>query len=355
MASAEAEVVEAFGNYLPAANQERRRTGDEEEETTAKSKYPRPAGKGQGQGQSSASAAMEVTDTPKESGPSRPDDQWWGQSDKNSWWRQDQEVSGRDLRELVSMLTRLSLRHEDALASTRADNCFMLFFDTGGEVTMVHNLYQVATMWKGQQTKEGVMSSLRTTLMAALMSELNGRVRKTKEMKEEELALFYKHSWLKEGGSWAYQKWDTAQQEVTADLSRSPVQQAAMEQTLQRLTTLLATPEVLHRFHATRPMAKNYESPSLPFCITLSGRGQLAQEAHDLLTLLSGNAALRLVGARLRPEYNKRAPLAQALQEVAEPLFRSCPPKFGKAKGRGKAKQTKKPSPAREAPPGLDS
>ena len=335
MSSAEAEVVEAFANYLPAVNQERRRAGDEEEELTAKPKYPRPAGKGQGQGQSSASAAMEVTDTPKESGPSRPGkpaDQWWDKSDQSSWWRQDQEVSGRDLRELVSMLTRLSLRHEDALASTRADNCFLLFFDTGGEVTMVHNLYQVATLWKGQQTQEGVRSSLRTTLMAALMSELNGRVRKTKDLKEEELALFYKHSWLKESGSWAYQKWDTVKQEVTVDLSRAPVQQAAMEQTLQRLTALLATPEVLHRFHATRPMAKNYEAPSLPFCITLSGRGPLAQEAHDLLTLLSGNAApLRLVGARLRPEYNKRTPLAQALQEVAEPLFRSCPPKFGKA------------------------
>ena len=62
--------------------------------------------------------------------------------------------------------------------------------------------------------------------------------------------------WLKDG-HWCYQKWSPALGSLVVDETRSPLQHAKLVEALLLVLPLVMLPYMIHRFHATRPLAGN--------------------------------------------------------------------------------------------------
>ena len=73
---------------------------------------------------------------------------------------------------------------------------------------------------------------------------------------------------------------------------------------------------MVQRFHATRPLAEQYQSEVVVFLLTLSQKQEAAKEAMCLLDKMEGCSAASVIGLRLRPERPHRQPLAEQLQKL---------------------------------------
>eukprot|EP00439_Symbiodinium_sp_Y106_P029271 s9688_g3.t1 len=89
-------------------------------------------------------------------------------------------------------------------------------------------------------------------------------------------------------------------------------------QAVQALEVLLehACSQVIHRFHAKRPMAQTYKSDML-LKYNLHSEFPCLGHAHvEALGTLCNSSLWLLIGARLRPELPKRSELAKKLQHM---------------------------------------
>ena len=105
------------------------------------------------------------------------------------------------------------------------------------------------------------------------------------------------------------------------DAVKPPLPHSQVEATVQRIFELISMEGLLMKFHATRPMAPTYRSEVLPFVLMVSNRRGLADELHNLFSLLCNNACLSIVRVRMRPDRMKRQPLAVRLGQCAENLL----------------------------------
>ena len=69
--------------------------------------------------------------------------------------------------------------------------------------------------------------------------------------------------WLKDG-HWCYQKWSPALGSLVVDETRSPLQHAKLVEALLLVLPLVMLPYMIHRFHATRPLAGNMPQQGTP-------------------------------------------------------------------------------------------
>ena len=313
--SAECEVASVFGDQLKAlssAGTKQRRAEASEEPEEPQKWYPATKG-GKGQ-QSWSSRGWANKD--------RQSDRAWGESQPLT-----DTVSATQVRELLAMLTRLTLRQEDSIAALQADTSFMLYMDTAGDMSMTTTLWEMSQRWKKLKEEESskVTQSLRVTLMTGLFMELKSRMELALDAKTR--PTFEKHGWLTEGDDpkWAFQIWDPEAKDMKTDPSQDPIPHTHMLKDVARLLTLLPT-NLVQKFHATRPMAAEYQSNTLTMMIMISNRGQPADELYGLLRGLCDSCALRLVGARMRPHRQRRQPLAQALELQARGLLNATRP-----------------------------
>ena len=114
--SAEEEVNQCFGHHLPAM-------ATQEDVATTKRSPPREEGQ------------ATKRHNPSNKG-SRGKGQNWSQSWGQERWQREwhgeeqtlsQKISGDELREVVGLLARLDLKHEDTEAALRSDTSFMLY------------------------------------------------------------------------------------------------------------------------------------------------------------------------------------------------------------------------------------
>ena len=106
--------------------------------------------------------------------------------------------------------------------------------------------------------KEGATTTaLRTTLFGWLLQMLHtglqdvgGETPTPFQTKAEEM------KWLKDG-NWCYQKWSPALGSLVVDETRPPLQHAKLAEALLLALPLVMLPYMIHRFHATRPLAGN--------------------------------------------------------------------------------------------------
>eukprot|EP00439_Symbiodinium_sp_Y106_P058784 s3203_g8.t1 len=75
-------------------------------------------------------------------------------------------------------------------------------------------------------------------------------------------------------------------------------------------------PGVLLKFRATKDITEEIQVEVVPFLITIGLRSEGAQKVFEGLRLLSGNGAMKILGARLRPQKGKRQPLAKQVEEA---------------------------------------
>lgn len=235
------------------------------------------------------------------------------------------ELTEETMIELLTILTRLSLKHEDIIAAYQADSCFMLYLDTAGDLSITASLYQVTQTWqlKKRESPETLTQSLRVTLLTALFMEL--RERMNMALQKDKRATLSKHSWISESdpATWNYQKWDPTKETAVADPGRTGLPHSEALTIIQRVLQLIPATVLIQKFHSTRPQAAEYQSNVLPFMLMISNRGAQAQELYGLFQQLSDLSAMRLIGSRLRPHRQRRQPLALTLEQAASSLLRT--------------------------------
>ena len=222
-----------------------------------------------------------------------------------------------DVQTLLQLLLRLTLRQEDELSLLRLDKAFCLFLEVKGEVSVFPTLATVANEWKRlkQEDATKLQLPLRTVLFNSLLRELLARLRLVVQQ-ETTLAKTREAQWTEEVNGalcWRYQVWDPQQSKNLPHPTKASVPHTEVLTLLEELKRLSLREGLLHRFHSTRPLVSE-PLHQATFLLQVSLRGQEANRAHELLSLLADCAFWRLLNGRLRTERVQRSPLAKKLE-----------------------------------------
>ena len=230
------------------------------------------------------------------------------------------------LSEAVKLLARMTLRHEDELSQTRIEKEFILTLEVHGG-GILPTLYQVAQAWKESREKGTAFSSLRLTMLLALIQEWLDRLERVQE--EQALAgALQLGICQKEPGQeleWLYLRWDPEAKKLIRDTQRDPVKRSVFMEWLKELQQGMAASQSLLRFHSTRPLAESYQGETVTFLLTLGYRDPFMDRAHRLLGLMSGLGSTKVAAFRIRPAKMERQPLARILEERFPPPNRGYP------------------------------
>ena len=124
--------------------------------------------------------------------------------------------------------------------------------------------------------------------------------------------VLQKNGWIATADppSWGYQKWGPVNKVAVLDQQRTPLRAVEL---LEKACRLSGLPDMIHKFHSTRPMAQEYKSEILPYILHISNRGEESNTLHNILSELSDSYLLHLVGLRVRPMRLKSRNIAGAV------------------------------------------
>ena len=218
---------------------------------------------------------------------------------------------GPNLTYLIKALARLALQQETALKILR-QGCSSSNQDNQGPLPL---LFAAAQKWKKSQEEGATTTALRTTLFGCLiqmlhtgLKDIGGAAPTPFQTKAEEM------KWLKDG-SWCYQKWSPALGSLVIDEDRPPLQHAKLVEALQLVLPIILQPYMIHRFHATRPLAGNMTGVTT-FQLDISNRTKGHNTVWECLEALTGLSALQIIGLQLRRDTLKQSPAAALVQQA---------------------------------------
>ncbi|CAE7824138.1 unnamed protein product, partial [Symbiodinium necroappetens] len=277
-------------------------TNPEAEDVDRKSKYRRDDQKGKGHSTDSWSG--------------------WQRQGKRNWQQQNQQAEATTAaldaptQELIKCMVKMNIRHEQELMRLRPDMGFVLFCDTS-EMGCLQMLRTVSLGWQEKFANGTVSTSLKSLMVLALVKDLKERVEAVLA-KEDQLLKCQEMGWMVQtetalNPSWVYFGWDsTAKKQIV--LPDPPLKHAECLRQIDLLLEHLPREGVLARFSTPKELLEKYETEVIPFNLTLSLRGASSDLCHEALKKLSGCAAMKLQGVRLRPERIQKPPLAKALE-----------------------------------------
>eukprot|EP00439_Symbiodinium_sp_Y106_P033525 s8842_g4.t1 len=158
-------------------------------------------------------------------------------------------------------------------------------------------LYQVSQEWREKyQTNPSLLDrSLRVTILLCLLTELLKRHRRLEATGAEEALKAIKGAgWMSEDGKWVHQMWNHAEAKLVTDEARGTMTLAEGTEHLRTMLRLLAQPEILLKFAATRPLAQEMSGHQISFMCELSLRHPAADQMSAMTGKLVGNAMLHL-------------------------------------------------------------
>ena len=238
---------------------------------------------------------------------------------------QPSERASDNQHQLVGMLARLAIRHEDALSLQRADRGFCLFLRTAdSEETITRQLFLTSQKWKENRTQQpqARRSPLRVVLFSMVLQALQDRAIAT--MSDEESrkkaieAQLIKPTEDGKGGmqrSWIYLAYDPNEKKEMPDLENHPMDHERMIRRLKAIQDQTHG-EMILRFHGLRPLSEEMEGEQYLMVLEIS---QSSREALQMLADLRdvvNSSIWKLVGARFRKDRIQRSPLAVRLSEM---------------------------------------
>ncbi|CAE7254612.1 unnamed protein product, partial [Symbiodinium microadriaticum] len=291
------------GNAAPAARREP--TESMEQDAWRKAKFARPDQKGSGgKGYSPWANWRPSTDT-------------WQDDEKD-----DQATTGVDraTQQLLSVLVKLAIRHEEELSKIRIDTTLICYLDTGAS-GIVPQVRKVAEAWATQYEAGTVRTPLKVILLLSIFEEAGQRITSILQ-EEEKLAKAKEWQWLQEGSTaldpcWTYFQWNPrSRRQEPSPLP--PIKNSDIRHKLDYLAKSLAEDGVLTKFKATRRMSNTdrYASAVLPFFCSLSLRGDTAAKSHEAIKAMVNCSALKPIGMRIKPARGERQPLASELEKA---------------------------------------
>ena len=310
-------------------------SSSEQQQTEFRSnKFHKPASKGGEQGAKGGGKGPRGHKSNQRGKPKGYGGSWQQQSQgRHQAWDQEWDSQGNsereteenlNLRMIVKLLTTLVLRHESQHCINRLDTGYVVFLKTALPDNLATSTYTMAQKWHALKTKEP--EKLEAPMRAVLLQHLFVTV-KTKLMKMLETpssrSTAVALGWLSTdeaeimGLKW---DWDQEQRRHVQDDQVKPLKVDEVKEALDTLILKVKEPLVVARYHATRPLSEQYQSPTLTMLLEVGLRTDAAHETWKLLRKLSQSAAWVAAGAFIRPEKIQRSPLAQKLATLLQSL-----------------------------------
>ena len=190
--------------------------------------------------------------------------------------------------DLLDLLIKLVLRHEAFLGRLQQDMVYIFTFKNQPNApdSLLPVLYQVSQEWreKYQTNPSSLDRSLRVTILLCLLTELLKRHRRLEDTGAEEALKAIKGAgWMSEDGKWVHQMWNHAEAKLVTDEARGTMTLAEGTEHLRTMLRLLAQPEVLLKFAATRPLAQEMSGHQISFICELSLRHPAADQMFAMI------------------------------------------------------------------------
>ena len=231
-----------------------------------------------------------------------------------SQWNEE-ETDAAGLREAITGLQRLVLRHEDSLSMIQSEYSFVAFLRVNAPSSIVGALYEAQRAWRHlRDTSPAQLTKpMRCSLLARLFMELAKRMRNL-DTEEENRKRLEGLGWLSpDHSAWRALQWSVEKKMLIHDESRQPVSRTDAIALVDKVREMVAEPGLVMRFHPTRPLTNQMSGESLTCCLQLSIREPRAAVLHDDLDQLAGLACTQLIGMGLRRDRMGRSALAQSI------------------------------------------
>ena len=111
---------------------------------------------------------------------------------------------------------------------------------------------------------------------------------------------------------------------LVIDEDRPPLQHAQLVEALQLVLPIIMQPYMIHRFHATRPLAGNMTGVTT-FQLDISNRTKGHNTVWECLEALTGLSALQIIGLQLRRDTLKQSPAATLVQQARQNTPNTAP------------------------------
>ena len=231
---------------------------------------------------------------------------------------------------LLQVLSRLVLRHEDTLQCLATETDFFVFLSAGPGSILPCMMTQTTTWHQTPQSER--THPLRILVLKSLLEELVKRTQKLQSTASSDPLIqtlqrlgFLKID-LENGNNYFFprMKWDHQKQAMEAQEDAPLTVQQALH-TLSRMLTLLQQEDLIKRFGALRPaqqiqkvMTTDTDKPSavIPWRVTLALTNSHSTEMRGLWHQLSHSGLWQLILGRMRPATQQRTPLAQHLGKL---------------------------------------
>ncbi|CAE7377208.1 unnamed protein product [Symbiodinium sp. CCMP2592] len=225
------------------------------------------------------------------------------------------ELPIEQLMEIVRLLVRTSVRHEDAIQTLRLDTGLVWFVKTGDgtpdTTSIIPYLQAVAAKWHGRENPEMSDRPLREVMFMAILQKLLTKLDEV--AKDQAVALRCQQAgWLTTEQKWVYQKWCKETRTLVQDKTKVPVLHQTLVTSIRNMLRMVDEGPVLHRFCSTRKLDQ-YETGVAVFVQDLSIRDPNGTQVFQGLLDYQGNTAWQLIGAQYRKENLQRAPAVQEL------------------------------------------
>ena len=233
--------------------------------------------------------------------------------------RKPSRSSASDLGEdgsLISMLAKLTLRQEDQLNQIHLDKSF-IFFVQAGKGNILPLMLKTSKDWHGQREAGQLNTSLRQHMFRSVFEEPAFRASKLPfgSNDHELIWVLQNKQVLTATNSWNYLQWDS-KEKTLKPAARDPLPSEEAAALIQKIHSLAAQADLIHRFSALKPMPQDStvtDSVVVPWRLDISLRGQAAQDLYAALQQLTGSGLTQLIFVRIRPSTLQRSPLAQAI------------------------------------------
>ena len=276
------------------------------------SKYSKPATKGAGH---NAGRGKGKRTPEKDSGHG----QTW--NDKSSWsWHGSGGSSGGRIRALeqhVQCLTRLALRHEDALGLLRSEFSYVIHAKVKAPTSVVGTLYTMQQEWRNLKEKEParLTGPLRVALLGCLFRELQCRL--TQLLEDEQLRqTWIDMEWLsQDSGFFPYLRYNQESKRHEPEQTRPGLPVQILKEHIGEIVKNIPAPGALARYHPLRPLTDNMAGESLPFLLQTGIGTEAAQNLSLHLRALVGHSCTHLCSFTLQTDKIQRSGLAQQLSK----------------------------------------
>ena len=177
--------------------------------------------------------------------------------------------------------------------------------------------YTVAKVWKDTKANalDKLTNPLRVVLFQHVLTTTAPRL-EALESSTEQKENAKKLGWLSEDGNhYVRMKWNPTlkKHEVDPGIQRVPVQVA--KSMLLEAATLAKEPFAANRFHATRPLSEEYQSPTLTFILEVGLRTQEANRIWQILNNMAQTSVWVAAGVFSRHERLQRTALASRVAQ----------------------------------------